>query len=513
LIEVHLEGTEGETVQLGGLKTPPEQRATEYRLPLFHLPASEDKTIWIKTSNSGSYLLSFKLWSESEFDKEYAQDMMLYGIYFGILIVAITMFLIGFIALREIALLSLTCLTFSFTVFQTTLLGIGANQLWSPADYYRSLLALSLGASIIASYFFFSQGLKLKTESVIGEWVLRIIASFTLMVLLGMSLIGYQSTVLSLTYLLLASSIAVVAISFRMALKGNQLARFSSIASAAVLLGSVQQALVRLEMIPAIMHVEHAIYLGFLFLIGCLALGIGFEVHRRHNNYEQYKETLNAQNRAHQESLNLALESEVKVRTEELETALAELSSAHETLKHLNTVDQVTGTKNRYYFDTTFSQEWKRANREQYPLSILMLDVDHFKKLNDTYGHVVGDECLRQIGERLAGEIKRAADTLARFGGEEFVILLPYSSNENAVAMAEQLRLCIAERPLQVDGKSIQVFVSIGVSTVIPRENGLSKDLITSADQALYEAKGAGRNRVCNAGKLTVHNNPQDKKA
>ena len=88
-------------------------------------------------------------------------------------------------------------------------------------------------------------------------------------------------------------------------------------------------------------------------------------------------------------------------------------------------MDQVTGVKNRYFFDTSFKQEWKRASREHYPVSLLMLDIDHFKAINDTYGHVVGDECLREIATRMSGNIKRASDTLARYGGEEVVVLLP----------------------------------------------------------------------------------------
>lgn len=513
LITVFWDSPMGTTVQLGGMAIPPTERATQHRLPLYRLPDTGTNTIWIKTRTSGSYLLAFELWSENEFDNQYGQDMMIYGVYFGVLIVAIVLFLIGFVALREVALFSLTCMTFSFTVFQAILLGIGANQLWSPEDYYRSLLAISLGLSIIASYFFFSQGLKLKTTSPVSEWILRAVAGATLVVMIGMSLIGYQMTVLSLTCLMLISSVALITVSFRLALNGNRLALFASIASTAVLFGGAQQGLVRLQLLPASLRMENAGYMGFLFLICCLALGIGFEVRRRQAEQEQYRSSLLVQHQAHQDMLNAELESEVKSRTLELETALAELSDAHETLKLLNTVDQVTGTKNRYYFDTTFAQEWNRASREQYPLSLLMLDVDHFKKVNDNYGHVFGDECLRQMGLRLAGNIKRAADTLARFGGEEFVILLPYSGNENAVRMAEQLRRSVEAKPLEVEGEEIQVFVSIGISTVTPSEADQPKDLITSADLALYEAKRAGRNRVSNAGILTVHTSDQDKKA
>ena len=393
------------------------------------------------------------------------------------------------------------------------MLGFGGNQFWSPDNYYRSILLTSLGSAIIAAYFFFSQGLRLRTESVVGEWVLRSIAAVTLVTLLAMSITGYQTTALSLTFLTLACSIAIVVISVRLALGGNQFAIFSSVASGLVLIGSIQHGLVRLQFVPIPLFLENSVFVGFMLLVGCLALGVGFEVHRRRQEQDQYERAWIAQTQVNQEAINAALESEVQTRTQELEKTLNDLSAAHESLKELNTVDQVTGTKNRYHFDTTFSQEWNRASREGYPLSLLMLDVDHFKQVNDNYGHVAGDECLRQIGLRLAGNIKRAADTLARFGGEEFVILLPFSTNENAVKLAEQLRRSVAATPMEVDGEQIQIYISIGVCTVIPRDNDQSKDLITSADLALYEAKSAGRNRVSNAGMLKVHTNRGNKKA
>jgi len=195
----------------------------------------------------------------------------------------------------------------------------------------------------------------------------------------------------------------------------------------------------------------------------------------------------------------------VAERTSELENALKELSQAHEILKEINTIDSVTGIKNRHYFDTIFEQEWKRASREGYAISLMILDIDHFKSVNDTYGHLAGDECLHEVANTIGGVLRRPADILARYGGEEFVVVLPYIENENALYLAEQIRKRVDLQPMQADGNELHVTISIGVSSVTPTDQDDRKDLIAAADIALYEAKNTGRNKVCNAGQLTVH--------
>ncbi len=198
-----------------------------------------------------------------------------------------------------------------------------------------------------------------------------------------------------------------------------------------------------------------------------------------------------------QEELKKGLEQKVQDRTLELKKALEKLSKAHELLKELTTIDAVTGIKNRQFFDTTYDLEWKRAARQKYPISLLLLDLDHFKLVNDTHGHLAGDECLYVIANGISAKLKRPADILARYGGEEFVVILPHTYNSNAYLLAEQIREHIALMPVIADGHEIDMTISIGVSTITPEQGGDKKELIAAADSALYEAKGIGRNRVC----------------
>ncbi|MCB1646089.1 MAG: sensor domain-containing diguanylate cyclase [Pseudomonadales bacterium] len=190
------------------------------------------------------------------------------------------------------------------------------------------------------------------------------------------------------------------------------------------------------------------------------------------------------------------LEQQVDERTNELQSALDKLSEAHRILQDLTTIDAVTGIRNRQYFDDYIDKEWKRAVRQHYPITVLMLDIDHFKAVNDTWGHLAGDQCLATIARLQSSYFKRPSDVLARYGGEEFVAVLPYCEYEGAMQLAEEIRAAVEALVIQVDGYEIRVTISIGVGTVIPREGVGIRDLLARADEALYASKHTGRNRV-----------------
>lgn len=198
-----------------------------------------------------------------------------------------------------------------------------------------------------------------------------------------------------------------------------------------------------------------------------------------------------------QEDLQKKLEDEVEARTEELKDTLSKLSEAHNVLKELTTIDPVTGIRNRHFFDDTFEQEWRRALRQQYDISLLLLDIDHFKNVNDTYGHLAGDECLAGVAQTIDSMLHRPSDVVARYGGEEFIVILPYVSMANARHLADQVCAGLAKRVFNADGHNVAVTVSIGVSSGVPDEQGRPRDLISQADEALYRAKSSGRNKVC----------------
>lgn len=173
-------------------------------------------------------------------------------------------------------------------------------------------------------------------------------------------------------------------------------------------------------------------------------------------------------------------------------------------LESISHKDGLTGIANRRYFDSELAREWERAKRGSEPLSLLLIDVDHFKAYNDHYGHVAGDECLKRAADILAAGSKRVTDLVARYGGEEFVTVLPGTDAAGARYVAEDMRARIDEARIPHAASSVvdHVTVSIGCATMGPQAHAGSSpaDLIKRADGALYQAKNEGRNRVAAAG-------------
>lgn len=177
------------------------------------------------------------------------------------------------------------------------------------------------------------------------------------------------------------------------------------------------------------------------------------------------------------------------------EQALAELTRS---LESLSVTDSLTGLANRRHFDTVMDKEFGRHVRSGGKLSLVMMDIDHFKAFNDTYGHLKGDDCLREVGRVLRECISRAADVAARYGGEEFVCILPETDRSGAVIVAEQIRRGIEALAIPHKGSSISdhVTASLGVVTAECCMGGSPQDIISQADELLYQAKSSGRNRV-----------------
>jgi two-component system chemotaxis family response regulator WspR len=167
-------------------------------------------------------------------------------------------------------------------------------------------------------------------------------------------------------------------------------------------------------------------------------------------------------------------------------------------LQRLMNSDGLTGLSNRRHFDEYLELEWRRSIREQTQLSLLMIDVDYFKAYNDAFGHLEGDEALRQVAKAIRANSSRPSDLPARYGGEEFALVLPNTSPGGARLLAEKLRQTIAGMniPHIAPSQGSSLTVSIGLATVVPQVGSHSRQLIQTADQGLYAAKHNGRNQV-----------------
>ncbi|MEC5398685.1 sensor domain-containing diguanylate cyclase [Uliginosibacterium sp. H1] len=160
--------------------------------------------------------------------------------------------------------------------------------------------------------------------------------------------------------------------------------------------------------------------------------------------------------------------------------------------------DGLTGVANRRMFDTVLAREWSQAQRSQQALSLILLDIDFFKQYNDHYGHVQGDECLKQVATALAGAAVRPRDFLARFGGEEFVFVLPETDETGARMIAERCRTLVQQQQIVHARSTVGPFltISLGVGTVVPEQAERAVDFVARVDQWLYRAKQGGRDRI-----------------
>jgi diguanylate cyclase (GGDEF)-like protein len=204
-------------------------------------------------------------------------------------------------------------------------------------------------------------------------------------------------------------------------------------------------------------------------------------------------------------NLTLQAKTEEAERTNrELREIRRQLEQRNKDLERLSALDTLTQIANRRRFDGVLRQEWKRAARDESPLSLVFCDIDYFKLFNDTYGHQAGDECLVRVAQTMDETLNRPADLAARYGGEEFVALLVDTEAEGARTLAERIRTRIEALRVAHQASDVGPFltVSLGVATLVPRPGVRPEDLVDLADRALYAAKQSGRNRVATAGEL-----------
>ena len=199
---------------------------------------------------------------------------------------------------------------------------------------------------------------------------------------------------------------------------------------------------------------------------------------------------------------NTQLEDEISTRTAELVRAKDKLQNLNASLTQQVTTDSLTGISSRRQFDATLERLLREALNKRQPLSMLFIDIDHFKAYNDRYGHTRGDECLGFVARRIEANLYRSADSVARYGGEEFGVLLPNTDIGGAMSLAERLRSSVAELKIRNEGAPGPgvVTVSIGVTT-LPAHGDFKRSAVTprlviaNADRALYQAKEDGRNQ------------------
>jgi diguanylate cyclase (GGDEF)-like protein len=218
---------------------------------------------------------------------------------------------------------------------------------------------------------------------------------------------------------------------------------------------------------------DHPAHLAMTLLLVLMSIGLFWFLRQNWLNFTALMQTVWSERRMREEHASFQ----------------AELQRVNESLSMLAATDALTGLPNRRQFDRALSSEWRRARRGSKPVSLLMIDIDYFKELNDRVGHAAGDDCLRRIAAAIQANVKRSGDLAARYGGEEFAAILPETEARDALVVAERIRRAVEGLNL-----AYSATVSIGVTTVLPDSSLSAEKALAIADEALYEAKQGGRN-------------------
>ncbi|MEI2429292.1 7TM diverse intracellular signaling domain-containing protein [Lysobacter yananisis] len=483
-------GTDGARVrhQAGGDSLPFAARAIRYRHPNFwiDLPAGQRVDLFVRVQSQSSMQVPLTLYSPSAFTGLARDAQLGIGLYYGILLALFFYNLVLWLSLRDSSYFWYLFHICAFGLVLLTLNGLGFEYLWPRSPWLADhSVPLSICLAQVGMQQFARTFLGLAQRWRFGDRVgLGMIGFF---VLLG--LIATQAPYRIVTPIASAAvfvSIAWIAVATVVVLRrGYKPARLFLLAWSAFLLGTGMFAAIAFDLLPKVFITEYGVQIGSALEMLLLSVALGYRYASLRNENERIVREAKEQ-----------LEHKVEQRTGELRTALAQLEKAHDRLRETAQRDGLTGLHNRSHFREAFESLLHRARRQRRPLALMMIDLDHFKQINDHHGHLVGDECLRWAAGLISQTLAPHHALLARFGGEEFVAVLPDHDLDAGSRVAEALRLRLRAQPCPSRSHDIPVTASIGVHEIAPDSDLGVEAALQFADQALYLAKAGGRDCV-----------------
>ncbi|PNF81859.1 GGDEF domain-containing protein [Stutzerimonas stutzeri] len=484
------------------------------------LQPGEQAMVYLQLQASELMVLPMELVDEAGFIEGKVLDTALFSLFFGGMIVIVLYNLSLMLFTRDLSYLLYVFYLLSAMFYIATMSGFGQLVLWPSAPPFSArFYTLSATLCFLTPLLFVVRFLQIRQY---GGWVwhiTRVLGCYWVMVLLAVLLVPTQAHWLFMEYVALPYCLISLAVTLTLWARGNVSARLFSIAWIALLGFTVIHLLALWGYMPLNRLTLHGQLIGmfieFVLLSMALAERINLERNQRIGAQQLALETsrsLAAEREQHlqakqqalliQQRANEELETRVVARTRALEEVRHGLELANAELLRLSSTDPLTQLANRRQFDQLLEDEVHRGRRSGTAVTVLLGDIDYFKRVNDTYGHPFGDECLRRVAAVLKQHCQRAGDVAARYGGEEFVITLPATNGPQAALLAERMRQDVEDLELECDGQRVTLTISFGVATLDPSATVTPLELLSAADDALYEAKRRGRNCIVEASSL-----------
>lgn len=469
---------------------------------LFPIPQSDQPvTVYIRIQSSGSLKLPLKLWDMEQYLVYSGEHGLMLGLFFGFLVAMGLSNFFFFLTTRSINFLFYCGYVLFLGLTLMTLHGIGYKYLWPENIWLQGRsVVLFANATMFFAVIFSRELLMVHRHSLLIDRLLKISALVFLGLFLLSLLLPYWLMIKTFLLILIVEVIFICGVGIWLWRRGVAIARIYTIAWTTLLLTAMFASLETLGLISLDINSHYLLIAGASVetILLALVLAISFN-QQRQQVFDAQQLALNKERdlREAEHQAQEELEYKVQERTLELEIALRELSEKNQELEERNTLDSLSGIRNRRYFDRRYLAEIRRSRREQTTLTIAMVDIDHFKQTNDNLGHLAGDDCIKAVANLIKSLLKRPADDVCRYGGEEFALLLPNTDQQGAKVLLEHIRRQIEQSPVRTDAGDVRLTVSIGFVSAMVSNNIDDNALLSQADQALYQAKQSGRNKVC----------------
>lgn len=491
-----------------GDSQPFAQRTIQHEKLLFPVPLTKERIdVIIKAQTTGTLKLPLYLWDEQAYLVYNGEHNAVMGLFFGFMAAMALSNLFFFITTRNFTFLSYCSYVIFFALTLATLHGLGYKYLWPESAWLQGRsVGIYATTTIIWALIFSRQLLNVHDHSRVLDRTLVTAAYVMGGALIICLLIPYAIYIKLFLVLLSIAVVIIYGVGLALWYKGVKLARFYLVAWTALLFTGFITALDNANLIELATSSHYLLMFGATvetFLLA-LALAISYSdqraalfasqalaLEKERSAREAQEKLLKLRDEAQHE-----LEYKVQERTLELEITLRELSETNRELEQKNLTDSLTGIRNRQFFDKKYLAEVRRSRREQTCLAIVMIDIDHFKNINDTHGHLVGDECIREVAAVLKQQLKRPSDEVCRYGGEEFALILPNTDEQGATQVAQSMRKTLEQTAIDTDAGEIKLTLSAGVCSAVVLTLDDEKGLLEKADEALYTAKDNGRNQV-----------------